>query len=105
MCLFTWKYPFLNDDVTSISTGDITVDLLTAYQKAAYVHYIVTNWVKWLFVPLRRFDLKTFPSMNKNNICIDNNVITLLEIYQNLVGKMYVIGQKQKLQYEIDDKE
>ena len=56
-------------------------------------------------MPLRRFDLKTFPSMNKNNICIDNNVIILLEIYQNLVGKMFVIGQKQKLQYEIDDKE
>ena len=56
-------------------------------------------------MPLRRFDLKTFLSMNKNDICIDNNVITLLEIYQNLFGKMYVIGQKKKLQYEIDDKE
>ena len=50
MFIFTWKYPFLNDDLTSISTGtfpsaDITEVLLTAYQKdkAAYIQITQIN--------------------------------------------------------------
>ena len=44
MFISSWKYPFLNDDFVSISTGaivsaDITEDILSAYQKdkAGYI--------------------------------------------------------------------
>ena len=42
MFIFTWKYPFLNDDLASLSSGAISSDLLTVYQKgkAAYIQYI-----------------------------------------------------------------
>lgn len=47
MFIFTWKCPFLNDDLASLSTGaipsgDMAEDLFTVYQKgkAAYIQYI-----------------------------------------------------------------
>ena len=47
MFIADWKYPFLNDDLASISTGaipsaDIAEDLLTAYQKdkVGFIQYI-----------------------------------------------------------------